>query len=155
VSDAAPETLAREAIRDLVARYNGYGDAGRWDQLWELFAPEAVMVIRRRGAPEDERRHEGIESIKGIFTGAAEVVTGDRAARPPAFVRHHTATHVIDVVDADHATGRLYFQVLTDAGLDHWGRYADGYLRTDEGWRFAERAVTTDGWSPTSAFVTG
>lgn len=148
----AEEAVAREAIRDLVARYNGYGDAGRWEQLWELFAPDAVMVLRRR-SDAGERRHEGIESIKGIFTGAAEVVTGDRVAQPPAFVRHLTATHVVDLLDAHHATGRLYFQVLTDAGVDHWGRYADRYRRVDGRWRFVERVVTTEGWSATSAFV--
>ena len=148
------EAVAREAIRDLVARYNGYGDAGRWEQLWELFAPDAVMVLRRRGE-DGERRHEGIDAIKGIFLGVADLVTGDRVARPPAYVRHFTATHVVDLLDADHAAGRLHFQVLTDAGLDHWGRYADRYVRTDGRWRFAERVVTTEGWTAASAFATG
>ena len=59
-----------------------------------------------------------------------------------AFVQHVTGTHLIDLLDDDHATGRLYFQVLTDAGLDHWGRYADRYVRIEGRWRFHERRVT-------------
>jgi len=146
------EAVAREAIRDLVARYNAYGDGGRFEQLLELFAPDAVMVLGRRG--DDERqRHEGIEEIRGIFTGVAARVTGDGGAVPDLdYVRHLTATHQIDLADADHATGRLYFQVLTAGGLDHWGRYLDRYVRIDGRWRFAERSVTTEGWAERSAF---
>ena len=32
------ELVARESIRDLVARYNANGDSGRFDQVLELFA---------------------------------------------------------------------------------------------------------------------
>ena len=39
------ELIARESIRDLVARYNANGDTGRFDQLMELFAPDAVMDV--------------------------------------------------------------------------------------------------------------
>ena len=46
------------------------------------------------------------------------------------------------------ATSRCYYQVLTDRGLDHWGRYIDRYRRVDGRWRFAERKVTTDGVIP-------
>ena len=38
------ELTARESIRDLVARYNANADTGRFDQVLELFAPDAVMV---------------------------------------------------------------------------------------------------------------
>ena len=36
--DGALELVARESIRDLVARYNPNGDSGRFDQVVELFA---------------------------------------------------------------------------------------------------------------------
>ena len=39
------EVAAREAIRDLVARYNANGDAGRFDDVVALFAPDAVMEL--------------------------------------------------------------------------------------------------------------
>ena len=37
------EVVARESVRDLIARSNANGDSGRWDQLEELFAPEMVL----------------------------------------------------------------------------------------------------------------
>lgn len=146
------ETVAREAIRDLVARYNSLGDSGRFGPLLELFAPDAAMELRQRGH-DDHRRHEGLAAIESIFTGVSDLLRGDGGdAAPPAYVRHFTATHVVDVIDDGHATGRLYFQVLTDQGIDHWGRYVDRYVRLDGRWRFAERVVTTEGWAPGSAF---
>ena len=42
------ELVARESIRDLVARYNANGDAGRFDQVWTLFADDAVMELVTR-----------------------------------------------------------------------------------------------------------
>jgi hypothetical protein len=39
------ELVARESIRDTIARYNSKGDAARWDELEELFAAYAVMDI--------------------------------------------------------------------------------------------------------------
>lgn len=138
------EGAAREGIRDLVARYNSYGDTGRFEQLLELFADDAVMVLRTKGV-DGERRHEGRSEIEEIFTGVRDGVAVE-------LIRHLTATHLIDVVDADHATGRLYFQVLTERGLDHWGRYADRYVRVDGRWRFGERVVTTDAFADFSPF---
>lgn len=137
-------TLAadRDAIRDLVARYNANGDTGRFAQVRDLFLPDAVMRIE----PSDE--YVGIDRIMEIFTG-----TKSTTASPGlTHVRHFTSTHQIDMDGPDRATGRLYFAVLTDVGLDHWGRYVDGYARTDRGWKFARRSVSVDGWSASSLF---
>lgn len=145
---------AREAIRDLVARYNANGDSGRYAQVVELFAPDAVMVT-------GDGTKTGPEEILTIFTGARDRFArggrpagadADPSAPPPTpkVVRHFTATHQIDLVDRTTATGRCYFQVLTTAGLDHWGRYVDEYRVVDGAWRFARRTVTIDGRSPDS-----
>ena len=139
------EVVAREGIRDLVARYNSNGDSGRFEHLLELFAPDAVVQIGSHGRDEVER-YEGREAIGTIFTGVRDGMT------VPGVMRHHTSTHQIDLVDADHATGRLYFAVVTGRGLDHWGRYVDRYVRIEGRWRFAERVVTTEGYAPGSPF---
>jgi len=137
------ELVAREEIRDLVARYNANGDTGRFEQVLELFAPDAVMAIG------DERTYRGREEINEIFTGARDRADyGDR----PVYLRHMTATLQIDLVDQATARGRCYYQVLTAAGLDHWGRYLDEYKTVDGRWRFASRRVTTDGRAPNSIF---
>jgi SnoaL-like domain len=71
----------------------------------------------------------------------------------PTYVRHFTATHQIDLVDDDHATGRCYFAVIMDSGLDHWGRYVDRYVRFEGDWKFEGRQVFVEGTSGTSWFA--
>jgi hypothetical protein len=144
------DVLAREAIRDLVARYNSYGDSGRFEPLFELFADDAVMETGDGGGALDV--YDGLDAIKGIFIGAQERVTG-HDSDVPAYIRHFTATHQIDLVDADHAAGRLYFAVLMDGGLDHWGRYIDRYVRREGTWLFERRRVIVDGHAATSWFA--
>ena len=137
------QVIARESIRDLVARYNANGDTGRFAQVRELFSPDATMDIG------DGRVYRGLEEVMTIFTGTKEA-TG--AASALSHVRHSTTTHQIDLVDETHASGRLYFFVVTDIGLDHWGRYVDSYIATDGTWKFASRKVTVDGWAANSLF---
>lgn len=146
------DLLAREGIRDLVARYNSCGDSGKFDQLWPLFAHDAVMQI---GLASGERtEHIGLEQIKQIFTGAQDTLRSHSVDRPApvarrTYIRHFTSTHQIDLLDADHAMGRCHFAVIIgdddQGGLDHWGRYLDEYVRIDETWRFQRRQVHVDG----------
>jgi hypothetical protein len=146
------DLLARESIRDLIARYNSYGDTGRFEPLFELFAEHAVMEIGPAGGGE-RTVYDGRENIKKIFTGAMERNAGQSGEPGPSFLRHMTATHQIDLIDTDHATGRCYFAVLMDQGLDHWGRYVDKYVRIDGEWKFEDRRVTIDATNPDSWFT--
>lgn len=130
------ELTAREAIRDLVARYNANGDTGRFEQVLELFAPTAVMEL------DGGRTFDGKAEIETIFTGAT---AGFDDWDGPVYLRHFTATLQIDVIDEARAKGRCYFAVVTSIGLDHWGRYIDEYGVVDGAWRFTRRRVTTDG----------
>ncbi len=141
------ELLARESIRDLVARYNANGDSGRIAQVLELFAPDATMEITNEGG--ETRTYRGIGEIETIFTGAIEMfrAAADQRAQP-GYVRHCIATHQIDVGDRRHAMGRCYFFVIRANGIDHWGRYVDEYEERDGRWRFTYRKVTTDGHQP-------
>lgn len=138
------EVIAREEIRDLVTRYNSNGDTGRFEQVMELFADDAVMDV-----PGGERR--GKEEILTIFTGTRQRL-GAADVVGPAYVRHHTATHQIDLIDETHATGRCYYKVISPIGVDHWGRYIDEYRKVDGRWMFARRKVTNEGQSPGSLF---
>jgi len=131
------ELEARESIRDLVARYNANGDSGRIDPMAELFAEDAVMTI----APD--QAHEGRNAIHAFFSGIAKGTKSD--AGGVKFIRHYTATHQIDVLGPGEARGRCYYMVLTDRGVDHWGRYIDEYRRIEGRWRFWRRTCTTDG----------
>jgi 3-phenylpropionate/cinnamic acid dioxygenase small subunit len=141
------ELLAREGIRDLVARYNANGDAGRFAQVLALFAPDATMELVDRAG--EVQRYEGHEAIATIFTGTkdrwdAAATTGD-GHETPHHVRHFVSTHQIDLEDRTHATGRSYFAVLMAHGLDHWGRYLDRYEERDGRWLFTLRRALPDG----------
>ena len=148
------DLMARESIRDLVARYNAYGDFGRFEALSELFALDAVMeIVQLDGGII---RHEGRADIGRIFSRVSDRIgsrSDDRLGDVPSYIRHFTATHQIDLVDADRAEGRLYFVVFMPHGLDHWGRYVDGYARVDGGWVFAHRKVYVEGRTAESWFV--
>ena len=149
------EVVAREAIRDLVTRYNANGDSGRFAQVYELFAPDAAMEIS--AGIKGSGVYRGHDQISQIFTGTrdtlidgagAEAAAAAQAPAGSTYMRHYTATHQIDLVDQTHAKGRCYYQVLMPHGLDHWGRCLDEYECRDGRWLFTYRKVTQDGWVP-------
>lgn len=141
------ELAARESIRDLVARYNASGDAGRFDETMALFADDAVVEV------VPGRSYTGPEEIRSLFTGAAKTNAprpqddGD-PKRTRRFVRHYTATHQIDLLGPDEARGRSYYAVVTESGLDHWGRYVDRYVLRGGRWLFHHRHITVDASVP-------
>jgi SnoaL-like domain len=138
------ELIAREQIRELVTRYNSNGDTGRFGDVLDQFAPDAVMEF-------EGRTYRGRGEIETIFTGTSER-TEHGGSRE--YLRHMTSTHQIDLIDESHAGGRCYFQVLTSTGLDHWGRYLDEFRVVDDRWRISHRRVVVDGISRTSIFST-
>lgn len=133
------EIEAREMIRDLVARYNAFGDRGRWDDLLSLFEGTSKLTVPGMGI------FIGHEAMRTLFTGATG---GAKEGEAPSRIWHHTSTHVIDFESQDSARGSCYYAVLDEAGLDHWGRYRDRYLRKDSSWLFSERQVSVDGRTP-------
>jgi 3-phenylpropionate/cinnamic acid dioxygenase small subunit len=149
------ELIARERIRDLVARYNANADAGRFDEVVALFADDAVMELV--SADGKTRSFDGSEAIRSLLAGTKAAwdpgggrqAAGGRASgsrdRGRHHVRHFVATHQIDVLDRAHARGRSYFLVLTARGLDHWGRYVDEYEPRGGEWRITRRRALSDG----------
>jgi hypothetical protein len=131
------ELIARESIRDLVARYNANGDAGRIDDVIGLFAPEAVLDVMGTA-------HTGHEQIRAMFARAiGDIAAGASTERP--VVQHHTSTLQIDVFDETSARARSYFAVIMGGGLDHWGRYVDEFGVVGGRWVFTHRRVTVAG----------
>ena len=136
------ELVAREAIRDLVARYNSTADSARFDETMALFAEDAVMDL-------DGVVHEGRDAIRRMFEGAAGTLAEHAAGQPadqPRYLRHFTGTLQIDLVDATTAKGRCYYHVILPHGLDHWGRYIDDYGLIDGRWLFTRRREKLDGF---------
>lgn len=136
------ELVARECIRDTVARYNHAGDSGRFDDMVACFTEAGGLIVV--GSTE----HFGRAALREFFAGVG-------AGAQPGFthLRHCVTNVLIDVESHEAAAVASYFQVITDIGVDHWGRYRDRFVPADGGWRIAERSVKTDGYAPNSFFA--
>jgi len=156
------ELVARESIRDCIARYNANGDRGRIDDMVGVFAPDAVME-------SGGRSFVGRDAIHAFFSGVADGTRPPTAAAAPTtptedwiargkqpFIRHFTGTTLIDVISETEARARSYYVVLTVHGVDHWGRYFDEYGMVDGRWLITRRTEKTDavyegGWGAAAA----
>lgn len=135
------ELIAREEIRELVARYAHHADAGRFDELVALFAEDGTLRV------DDRETLRGRDAILAFLEATRASL---RDSPGPRVTRHHVSALRLEVTSADAATGAAYFLVATDRGVDHWGRYRDRYVQGDGRWRFAERRVRVDGVAPGS-----
>ena len=126
------------AIRDLMSRYTINGDRGRIDALAATFAENGTL------------RFAAVES-----TGRAAILArlSDPSPRNPALTltRHHLTSSMIEVVGTA-GSGRSYFQVLSDIGLDHHGVYMDSMAKIGGAWLFTYRDVRIDWQSPYSLY---
>jgi hypothetical protein len=134
------EIDAHVQIRNLVASYNANGDSGRFDEMLQVFTPDGVLEA-------GGGRHEGRDAIIRFLTGIADGPVAQPTGLPPerSYVRHMAVTHKIKLLSPERATGYAYYQVITQIGLDHWGRYFDEYENVDGTWLIAHRRATTDG----------
>lgn len=157
------ELVARESIRDCIARYNANGDSGRIDQMVEVFAPDGVMETHGQ-------RYEGRETIHAFMSAVVERSRPDSPPSDPSettptqewiargrspFIRHFTSTTQIDVLSETSARARSYYLFLTVHGLDHWGRYLDEFRLVEGRWLISHRREITDaafagGWGATA-----
>jgi hypothetical protein len=139
------ELVAREQIRDTLARYNWSGDAGRLEALAETFCADGVLEIR--GLAPLRGRAE-IASFLGGVTGS---VARDADVTP--VVRHNLANVLFTGLAPDEAHVSSYFTVVTHIGLDHFGRYRDVLVPDDDSWLIKHRKVSTDWASADSAMA--
>jgi len=79
------ELVARESIRDLVARYNANGDSGRFDPMLALFAEDATLEL-------STGKLQGKTAIRTMFESVAQR-TVKASSTQAKFVRHHTSNH--------------------------------------------------------------
>src|SRR5436189_1537490 len=99
------ELVARESVRDLIARYNANGDSGRIAQMLEVFSPDAVFETLGR-------RLVGKAAIERFFTDVTRAAAGPQERIPDTasvadwkargnkpMLRHITGTTQIDVID--------------------------------------------------------
>jgi len=121
--DALELLVARDEIRILVSRYAVAVDARDLDTLVALF----VADVRVGGDAV------GSDALRASFEASLSAIGVSVL---------HVGTHVIDVVDHDHATGVQY----TSGQVEDGGRwihqsivYRDAYERRDGRWLFVRR----------------
>ena len=139
------ELVAREQIRDTLARYNWSGDGGRLDALAETFCADGVLEIR---GVEPLRGRSGIVAFLSGVTGNI-VVNVD--VKP--VVRNNVANVLFTALTPDEAQVSSYFTVVTHIGLDHFGRYRDTLVPDGDTWRIKHRKVSTDWAASDSAMA--
>lgn len=139
------ELVARERIRDTLARYNWSGDAGRLGDLAETFCADGILEIR------------GVQALRGrsaivTFLGG---VTGNIATTVDVqpIVRHNVANVLFTRLAPNQAQVSSYFTVVTHIGLDHVGRYRDTLVPDGDRWLIKHRKVSTDWAVPNSAMA--
>jgi len=137
------ELIARELVRETVMRYVHLVDAGRIDELLELFAEDATLEAGERPPAR------GGAAIRALFL---DTQTRLAAATTRPLIRHHVSSLEVDVLGPASATARSYFLAITERGPDHWGRYRDRLVNVDDRWLFQHRRVRTDGRAAASAF---
>jgi SnoaL-like domain len=138
------ELIARERIRDTLAGYTWSGDGGKIDALASAFHPDGVLEIR------------GESPLAGRAAITARL--GAVAATAPApgvkrIVRHNLATIRFTDITADRIEVSSYCTVVTEIGLDHYGRYRDTFVPVGDQWLIANRFVSTDWTAPDSTMV--
>ena len=139
--------LIRESIRDTIARYNHAGDRGKYADMVACFHADGELQI------VDGETLRGHESLSTFF---ANVGTNTTAPETLTVLRHCVTNTLIEVISPTAAVADSYFQVLTNFGLDHWGRYRDHFApeRPSGRWLITTRSVKTDAYAANSLFTT-
>lgn len=119
--------LAYQEIRQLASRYAVCVDARDLDGLVRLFVPDVRLG----------RDRSGRDALRAEF---------DQSLRTVGITFLNTGNHVIELADADHATGIVYCRgEIQDGGLDseRWIvqaiQYHDDYARREGEWLFVRR----------------
>lgn len=156
------ELVAREHIRDTLARYNWSGDAGRVDDLAATFCLDGVLEIRGlqslRGRSEITAFLRGVTSGLAASTARVDVEPTLKPTPRPApkpIVRHNVANLLFTDLTPVRALVSSYFTVVTHVGLDHFGRYRDELVPDGDTWLIKHRKVSTDWASPNSQMAGG
>jgi hypothetical protein len=142
------ELVAREHIRDTLARYTWSGDGLQLDELAETFCEDGELELRGR---EPVRGRAGIVDLLGgavASPNAAAQATGVKR-----IVRHNVTNIRFTTVTPQEARVACYFTVLTEIGLDHHGRYRDLFVPVGGDWLIRHRFVSTDWRAPDSTMA--
>jgi hypothetical protein len=146
------ELVARERIRDTLARYNWAGDALRLDELAQSFCEDGELELR--GSDPVRGRAAIVELLGGVVSAQNATAQTSDIKR---IVRHNVTNIRFTDVSAGETHVSCYFTVLTEIGLDHYGRYRDVFVPVGSpvgtNWLIRHRFVSTDWSAPDSTMA--
>jgi len=142
------ELSARELIRDTLARYNWSGDAMRLDDLAATFCEDGVLELR--GGEPVRGRDAIVEFLSGAVASPNAVA---HEAGVKRIVRHNVTNIRFTEITPAQARVACYFTVVTEIGLDHYGRYRDVLVPVGDQWLIQHRFVSTDWHAPESTMA--
>ena len=131
------ELLSREAIRQTLARYNTGGDSVNYDELGSAFTEDGVIVMGG-GSVQHAGRQNIIDGMR------ARALARGAGTRTDIFQRHQITTSRVDFSGPTEASGRTYFIVTTEIGLDQSGVYHDRFVKVGESWLIARREIVIE-----------
>ncbi len=128
------EIVARERIRETIARYTHAGDRGRAEELADLFTDD-LQIDFAETTSNPMTKDEFVESVRRHFTGAVSV--------------HHVHVPEIEIVDDTHARAICPMFDFVDAaegsGYDShtgWGHYTEEYRKVGGRWFISRTQLT-------------
>ncbi|MFV8819832.1 nuclear transport factor 2 family protein [Haliea sp. E17] len=136
------ELLARESIRQTMARYSIAGDDFDADEYITCFTADAVMEFVNFPGIGDLKL-EGREAIYEFVSGWFGAVQRGETPVPGGFMRHNLTTCRIDLDGADAARSRTYCVVFNTNGAESSGVYTDQWRREGAHWLLEHRR-----WKP-------
>jgi hypothetical protein len=143
--------LARDGVRDTLAKYNVSGDRLKVDDYASCFTEDGIIEAEHKD-PAMAFRYEGRGAIRAWQQRWLDQAVRGEAVHRASFARHHLTTSKIDVTGPDTATARTYWIAWTDIGPDHAGYYLDAFRKVGDDWLIAHRRVREDWRSPDSLF---
>lgn len=135
------EMLAREDIRGLMAKYTVGGDRLDFKLLASVFADDGIMESGVLNAV-------GPQDIADKLTQLMSGTESSSSARAMTFSRHNLTTSLVNFDSEASASGRSYFLVMSDVGIDHSGVYFDKFIKIDGEWKIKHRRIRIDYCAP-------
>ncbi|WP_297795439.1 nuclear transport factor 2 family protein [Mycobacterium sp.] len=121
----------RQDISELLVRYATAIDRRDWPLFRTVFTDDCELDYGEIG------RWQGVDEVTNFM---------DKTHAMAGHTLHRLSNQVI-TVDGDEASARTYVDAVimfgdNQAGVNAWGFYDDGIVRTSDGWRIARRRFT-------------
>jgi hypothetical protein len=120
----------------------------RLDDLAQTFCEDGELELR--GNEPVRGRAAIVALLGGVVTGTRAAAAATGAKR---IVRHNVTNIRFTEVTPQEARVACYFTVLTEIGLDHYGRYRDVVVPVGDDWLIRHRFVSTDWSAPESTMA--